>query len=126
MKLSYQAQRSLFGTLPSRMIQTVTLGILSLVVVGCRHGTNKLDMKLNDAVKRQALIDERIVDWGSPVGVNTLSDNRIVYTWKFPWTGSYVNYGVPGGQAYSVQHWCTVIVTTSPENIVQGYTYRDC
>jgi len=66
------------------------------------------------------------MEWGAPYGKEPLRDGRVVYTWKFPWTGSHVNYGVPGGQAYTTQHLCTVVITTSPESTIQSYNYRDC
>lgn len=102
------------------------LGIIIFIQPACVHENTKLRVKLDDAVQRQASIDERIIDWGAPSGKDSLSDGRLVYTWKIPWTGNYVNYGVPGGQAYSVQHWCTVVVTTSANNQIQSYNYRDC
>lgn len=92
----------------------------------CAHDNNRLRVKLDDAVQRHASIDERIMDWGAPSGKDSLSDGRLVFTWKMPWTGSYVNYAVPGGQAYSAQHWCTIVITTSADNTVQSYNYRDC
>jgi hypothetical protein len=93
---------------------------------GCVHDTSQLRAKLDAAVQRHASIDERIIDWGTPSGKDLLSDGRIVYTWKLPWTGNYINYGVPGGQAYPVQHWCTIIITAAADNTVQSYKYRDC
>src|SRR6478609_8949575 len=100
------------------------IAILIWLQYACEHDNNNLRMKLDDAVQRHSSIDERIIDWGSPSGKDTFSDGRIVYTWKLPWTGNYINYGVPGGQANSVQHWCTIIITASTENTVQSYNYR--
>jgi len=104
------------------------IAILLGLQCGCvsKRDTSKLRMKLDDAVQRHASIDERIMEWGAPWGKGPLSDGRVVYTWKIPWTGSYVNYGVPGGQAYTVQHWCTIIITATADNTVQSYNYRDC
>ncbi len=100
---------------------------LILLQYGCEHDTSQLRMKLDSAVERHASIDERIIAWGTPTGKDRLSDGRFVYTWKIPWTGNYVNYAAgPGGQAYSVQHFCTIVITTSAENNIQSYSYRDC
>ena len=109
-------------------MQIAVLAIVLLMLqYGCVHDTSKLQMKLDDAVQRHASIDERIIDWGAPSGKDTLSDGRIVYTWKNPWTGSYVNYAAgPGGQAYSAQHWCTIVITASADNTVESFKYSDC
>lgn len=103
------------------------IAIILCLQYGCEHDTSKLRIKLDTAVEHHASIDERIIEWGSPTGKDSLSDGRFVYTWKIPWTGNYVNYAAgPGGQAYSVQHWCTIVITASADNTVQSYTYRDC
>lgn len=93
---------------------------------GCHRGSSALQLKLDSAVERKALIDERIVEWGAPDSKALLSDGRVVYTWKMPWTNSGVNYAVQGGQAYSSQHLCTVAITVISDNTVQSYNYRDC
>ena len=107
---------------------TATFLIMGLFFVqnGCQRGPSALQIKLDSAVERKALIDERIVDWGAPDSKAPLSDGRVVYAWKMPWTSSGVNYGVPGGQAYSSQHLCTVAVTVTSDNIIQSYNRRDC
>ena len=104
------------------------LPIIALLLLqnGCHSGPNALQIKLDSAVERKASIDERIVDWGAPDSKAPLSDGRVVYTWKMPWTSSGVNYAVPGGQAYSSQHLCTVAITVTSDNIIQSYNYRDC
>jgi hypothetical protein len=71
-------------------------------------------MKLDDAVQRHASITERIMEWGAPSEKHTLSDGRIVYTWKIPWTWSSVN------------HLCTIAITASADNTVESYNYRYC
>lgn len=100
--------------------------VLLMLQYGCVHQRDQLRIKLDDAVQRHASIDERIMEWGGPSGKDPLTDGRFVYTWKRPWTGNYVNYGVPGGQAYSVQHLCTIVITASADNTVQSYNYSDC
>jgi hypothetical protein len=100
--------------------------MLLLLQYGCHLGPSVLQIKLDSAVERKASIDERIVGWGAPDSKAPLSDGRVVYTWKMPWTSSGVNYAVPGGQAYSSQHLCTVAITVTSDNIVQNYNYRDC
>lgn len=107
---------------------SAVLLILTLLLLqyGCHRGPSALQIKLDSAVERKASIDERIVDWGAPDSKAPLSDGRVVYTWKMPWTSSGVNYAVPGGQAYSRQHLCTVAVTVTSDNIVQRYNNRDC
>lgn len=99
---------------------------LLLLQNGCQHGPSALQIKLDSAVERKALIDERIVEWGAPESKAPLSDGRVVYTWKMPWTSSGINYSVPGGQAYSSQHLCTVAVTVTSDNVIQSYSQRDC
>jgi hypothetical protein len=100
---------------------------LILLQYGCEpSGPSPLQIKLNNAVERKALVDEQIVEWGSPERKEPLSDGRSVYTWKRPWTGSGINYGVPGGQAYSKQHICTIVVTVASDSTVQGYNLLDC
>ena len=108
------------------MRKILLIAILICLQSACVNGTSKLSVKLDDAVQRHASIDERIIDWGTPSGKDPLSDGRVVYTWKFPWTSSDVNYAAPGGQAYSVQRVCTVVITASADNKVQSYNYRDC
>ncbi len=98
---------------------------------GCasEHNTNPLRLKLDDAVHRHALIDERIMEWGTPSGKDPLSDGRVVYTWKMPWSGRQLNPMNPGdpyNQAFAVQHLCTVVITAGSDNTVQSYNYRDC
>ncbi|MBH0178417.1 MAG: hypothetical protein HP491_11265 [Nitrospira sp.] len=107
-----------------RIVALIVL-LLSLQY-GCHHGPNPLQLKLDDAVQRHASIDERIMEWGAPSGKDALSNGRIVYTWKRPWTGNYVNYGVPGGQVYSSQHLCTIVIAASADNTVQSYNLNDC
>ena len=96
----------------------------SVLQYGCQP--RPLQIKLDSAVERKASIDERIIDWGGPDRKEPLSDGRIVYTWKMPWTSSDVNYAVRGGQAYSSQHVCTIVITVTSDNVVQSYNYRDC
>jgi hypothetical protein len=103
----------------------VLLAVVIVIYSGCSRNKG-LQMKLDDAVQRRASIDERIVDWGAPAGKTTLSDGRIVYTWTHPWTDHSVNYNTKGNQAYAVQHMCTIVITTSADNTIQGYNYRDC
>lgn len=95
-------------------------------IVGCYRGPSPLTARLDRAVEAHELIDELIVQWASPSAVDHLSDGRLVYTWKRPWTGSAVNYAVPYGQAYAVQHVCTIVVQTTPEGHVERYRYFDC
>lgn len=104
--------------------------LLLCLQYGCTRGPSQLQiqlqMKLNDAAQRHTSIDERIMEWGAPSGKDALSDGRFVYTWKRPWTWSGVNYGVPGGQVYSSQHLCTIVITASADNTVQSYNLNDC
>ncbi len=100
-----------------------------LLPIACEHTPSRsqqIQSQLADAVQRQASIDERIMEWGAPNGKDILSDGKIVYTWKTPWTKGHINYGVPGGQAYTKQHFCTVVITTSPQSIIQKYNFNDC
>jgi hypothetical protein len=93
----------------------------------CVHdGNSKLNEKLDDAVQRHASIDERIIDWGAPSGKDSLSDGRMVYTWKLPWTSHHVNYNTKGNTAYATQHVCTIVITAFEDNTIQTYNYRDC
>lgn len=107
---------------------SVSLLIMALLFMqsGCHRGPSALQLKLDSAVERKALIDEKIVEWGAPDSKAPLSDGRVVYTWKMPWTSSGINYGVPGGQAYSTQHLCIVAVTVMSDNTIQSYNQRDC
>ena len=79
--------------------------------------------KLDDAVKRHASIDERIMDWGVPSGKETLSDGQLVYTWKLPWSEQQI---LPDMTAYSLQHGCTVVITSSSDNAILSYKTDDC
>jgi len=67
---------------------SAVLLILTLLLLqyGCHLGPSTLQIKLDRAVERKASIDERIVDWGAPDSKASLSDGRVVYTWKMPWT----------------------------------------
>lgn len=93
---------------------------------GCAHEASDLKIKLESKLQRDTLIDDWIEELGSPNGTNTLSDGRTVYTWQIPWVEKGINYGVPGGQAYTAHHWCTIVITTSPSNSVLGHNFRDC
>ena len=79
--------------------------------------------KLDDAVKRHASIDERIVEWGAPSAKETLSDGQIVYTWKLSWSEEQI---LSDMTAYSLQHGCTVVITSSSDNAIQSYKTDDC
>jgi hypothetical protein len=100
------------------------IATLACFEFGCSHG-NPLFVrgKLDDAVKRHASIDERIMEWGTPSGKETLTDGQIVYTWKLPWSDEQI---LPGGTAYTITHGCTVVITTSSDNAIQSYETDDC
>jgi hypothetical protein len=78
----------------------VMFAFVLITVIGSACRTNSLQTKLDDAIRRHASIDERIVDWGAPAEKNVLSDGRIVYTWTIPWTEHGVNYNTKGNTAY--------------------------
>lgn len=103
----------------------MAVALVALVLLpGCRK--NSLSTKLDNAVERKASIDERIIDWGAPDSKAQLSDGRMVFTWKKPWTSSQVHYAAPTQQVYTAQHLCTIVITTSAESIIESYNYRDC
>ena len=114
-------------TAKSWVVAVFFMATAALFQYGCQPtGPSPLQIKLNSAVERKASIDERIIDWGAPDKKEPLSDGRIVYTWKMPWTSIGVNYAVSGDQAYSMQHACTIVITVTSDNVVQSYNYRDC
>ena|SRR6476620_8451248 len=100
------------------------IATLACFQFGCSYG-NPMSVrgKLDDAVKRHASIDERIMEWGAPSAKETLTDGRFVYTWKLPWSDEQF---LTGGNAYSIPHECTVVITTSSDNAIQSYTTDDC
>ena len=79
--------------------------------------------KLDDAVRRHASIDERILEWGTPNGKETLTEGQLVYTWTIPYSEEQI---LPAGNAYQVPHRCTVVITTSSDNAIQSYRTDDC
>ncbi len=101
--------------------------LLSLISVGCYHGhgPHPLSVRLDQARQEREHVDQLILLWGT-AEVDRLSDGRLVYTWKRPWTGTGVNYAVPNGQAYAVQHLCTIVVQTTADGIVERYRFFDC
>jgi hypothetical protein len=90
----------------------------------CSHG-NQLRAQLDDAVQRHASIDEEIMDWGPPTRKETLSDGQLEYTWKFSWIEKRVLHG-GSGAVDPRQHSCTIVITTSPDNVIQSYKTDDC
>ena len=100
------------------------IATLACFQFGCSHGNPTLIRgKLDDAVKRHASIDERIMEWGAPSGKETITDGQFVYTWKLPWSEEQI---LPDGNAYPIQHGCTVVITTSSDNAIQSYKTDDC
>jgi hypothetical protein len=97
--------------------------MLAYLPFGCVSGDFELRAKLEDAVQRHALIDERIMDWGEPSGKETLSNGQLSYTWKFPWSEERL---LASQTAYQVPHMCTVLVSTSSDNVIQSYKTDDC
>jgi hypothetical protein len=98
--------------------------VLLTLLAACRP--HPLSVRLDRACSRREHVDRLIVDWGSAAAVDRLSDGRLVYTWKRPWTSSAVNYAAAYGQAYAVQHVCTIVVQTSADGIIEHYRYYDC
>ena len=90
---------------------------------GCGHGNFGLKSTLDDAAHRHASIDERIVDWGEPNAKETLSDGKVVYTWKFPWSDEQI---LTDMSAFPIQRVCTVVITSSSDNAIQSYRTDDC
>lgn len=100
--------------------------LLTLVVACHPH---PLSVRLDRAYQQREHVDQLIIDWGTPTGVDHLADGGLVYTWKRLWTGTAVNYAVGfgyGGQAYAVQHTCTIVVQLTVDGIVEHYRYFDC
>lgn len=101
------------------------LGFMLLVLLAaCRP--HPLSVRLDRACSLREHVDQLILDWGTAAAVDHLSDGRLVYTWKRPWTGSAVNYAGPYGQAYALQHTCTIVVQTTADGIIEHYRYFDC
>ena len=107
---------------PSR-IAAATL-FLAVVFAGC--AAHRLSQRLDRAVAENANVDELIAEWGSPAAIDTLSSGDLVYTWRHPWTGSGVNYAAVQGQAFAVQHLCTIVVQTTNAGVVKRYRFYDC
>ena len=107
----------------TQMRTLLLIATLACFQFGCGHWNFTLKAKLHDAVQRHASIDERIMEWGDPSAKETLNDGQIVDTWKLPWSDEQL---MPGGNAYSIPHACTVVITTSSDNAVQSYKTDDC
>jgi hypothetical protein len=103
--------------------QYLLIAMIASFHFGCGHGNFGLRGTLDDAVQRRASIDERILDWGASNTKETMSDGRVVYTWKFPWSEEQI---LTDMNAFPIQHVCTVVITSSSDNAVQSYTTDDC
>ena len=100
------------------------IATLACFQLGCGHNNPTFVRgKLDDAVKRHASIDERIMEWGAPSGKETLTDGQLAYTWKLPWSDENI---MPDMTAYRITHACTVVITTSSDNVIQSYRTDDC
>jgi hypothetical protein len=101
------------------------IATLACFQFGCGHGNLNFTLsgKLDDAVQRHASIDERIMEWGAPSTTETLNDGQIVYTWNLPWSDEQF---LTGGNAYSIPHKCTVVITSSADKAIQSYKTDDC
>ena len=97
---------------------------LACVQFGCGHDNPTLVRgNLNDAVKRHASIDERIMEWGAPSGKETSTEAHSTTHGNSLWSEEQI---LPDGTAYPIQHGCTVVITTSSDNAIQSYKTDDC
>ena len=109
--------KSFRGRWQRTLLQTVhTVAIMPLACLSwaCAGQNDELRVKLEDAVQRRASVTERILEWGAPSGKRPLKDGRFLYTWEIPWAWN------------SIDPLCTVEITASSENTIEGYAYHDC
>ena len=127
-----RSEKSLSGICSSNQLCSTLSNADAYTIIDCnaglfslrlRHWNFTLKAKLDDAVQRHASIDERIMEWGEPSAKETLNDGQIIYTWKLPWSDEQF---LSAGNAYSIPHACTVVITTSSDNAVQSYKTDDC